>query len=85
MEIIPTIEKEVSNIQHLEIKSHTKLVKEEVRIAKPKMGTKPLIVQVEIMEIIVEEIDVQKVVEYIHFIFCHFPRISRMESKVQKG
>ncbi len=44
MEIIPTIEKEVSNIQHLEIKSHIKLVKEEVRIAKPKMGTKPLIV-----------------------------------------
>ncbi len=44
MEIIPTIEKKVSNIQHLEIESHTELVKEEFKITKPKVGTKPLIV-----------------------------------------
>ncbi len=58
MEIIPKIKKEVSKIQHLEIEPHIKLVEEEVKTTKPKMGTKPLVVQVEITEIIVKEIDV---------------------------
>ncbi len=43
---------------------------EEVRIVVPKVGTEPLvIVQVDITKTIVEETNVQKVVEYIHFIF----------------
>jgi hypothetical protein len=79
----------------LEIEPQTKLVDEEVKtikmeihvkIIEPQMGTKPLvIVEVEITKIIVKEINVKNIVEYIHFIFCHFPKISRTKSKVHKG
>jgi hypothetical protein len=43
VETILAIKKDISEI-HLEIKQHTKLVEEEARIMKPKVGTKPLVV-----------------------------------------
>jgi hypothetical protein len=56
VESILTIKEEVSKIQPLEIEPHTKLVEEEVRTAKTKVGTKPLVVeQVKIIEIIMKE------------------------------
>ncbi len=53
MEIIPTIKEEISKIYPLGIKPQTKLVEEEVKIAKmeihvkttkPQVDTKPLVV-----------------------------------------
>jgi hypothetical protein len=43
VEIILITKEEVSKIQPLEIKPHTKLVKEEVRTIEPKVGTKPVV------------------------------------------
>ncbi len=55
METIPTTYVEVSKIQPLEVEPQIELV-EEVKIAKPKVGTKPLVyVQVETIETIVEK------------------------------
>ncbi len=49
------------------------------------MRIEPLVViQVEITKIIVET-NVSNIIEYIHFIFCHFPRILGMNPKVQRG
>jgi hypothetical protein len=42
VEIIPTTEVEVSKIQPLEVEPQIELV-EEVKIAKPKVGIKPLV------------------------------------------
>jgi hypothetical protein len=56
---------------------------EEVRTIEREVVTKPLVVeQVKAKEIEVEETNVYIVVEYIHFIIYHFPRISSTESKV---
>ncbi len=65
MEIILTTKEEVSKIHPLEIEPQTELLEEEViivktnihvKIAEPKVGTKPLIViQVETTKTIVEE------------------------------
>ncbi len=50
---------------------------EEVRTIEREVVTKPLVVeQVKAKEIEVEETNVYIVVEYIHFIIYHFPRIS---------
>ncbi len=43
METISIIEKDVSEI-HLEIEQQTKLMEEEVRTTKPKVGIEPLVV-----------------------------------------
>ncbi len=45
MEFIPTIEKDVSNVQPLEIELHIKLVEKEVKTIEPEVGTKPLVVE----------------------------------------
>jgi hypothetical protein len=55
VETIPTIEVEVSKIQPIEVEPQIKLM-EEVKIAKPELGTKPLVyVQVDITKTIVEK------------------------------
>jgi len=55
VETIPTIEVEVSKIQPIKVEPQIKLV-EEVKIAKPALGTKPLVyVQVDITKTIVEK------------------------------
>jgi len=43
VEAIPTPKKEISKIQHLEIKTHTKLVGVDIRTTKPKVDKKPLV------------------------------------------
>jgi hypothetical protein len=44
MNTILAIEEEVSKIQPLEVEPHTKLVEEEVKTTKPKVGIEPLVV-----------------------------------------
>jgi hypothetical protein len=58
VEFIPTTKEEVSKIQPLEIEPHIELMEKEVKIAEPKVGTKPLVVeQVKTTKIVVEETD----------------------------
>jgi len=86
VETIPTIEVEVSKIKPLEVEPQIKLMEEEVRTTEPKVGTKPLVfAKVKTTKIIVEKPDVNKVVDYFHFIFCHFIKILGMESIIQRG
>jgi hypothetical protein len=67
VEIIPTIEQEVSKIQPLELEPQTELMEEvkitkmgmHVKTIKPKVGTKPLvIIHAEITKTIIEDISV---------------------------
>jgi len=43
VEAIPTLKEKKSKIQHLEIEPQTKLVEEEIRIAKQNVNRKPLV------------------------------------------
>jgi hypothetical protein len=67
VEIIPTIEQEVSKIQPLELEPQIELMEEvkitkmgiHVRTIKPKVGTKPLVViHAEITKTIIEDTSV---------------------------
>jgi hypothetical protein len=58
-------------------------VQAEIKIAKKEVGTKKMvIIQVETVETIMEKLDVYKVTKCFQFIFCHFIRILKMESKI---
>jgi len=85
VEITPTTKVEQSKLLPLEVKPHTELMEEEVKIIDSKVGTKPLVVQVETSETIVEQLEAEKVAQCFHFIFYHFIRIASMKSKVQRG
>jgi hypothetical protein len=44
VEILPTIEEDVSKIQHLEIKPHIELMEEKIKTANLEVSKKPLVV-----------------------------------------
>jgi len=52
VEVTPTLEKTISQIQNLDVEPHTKLVGEDIKTTKPKVDIEPLVfVQVEINEL----------------------------------
>ncbi len=68
MEVIPALEKEISKIQHLEIKPQTELMVVEIGIAKQNVDiTTSFYVDWDYRPI-VGEIDVWKDIKYFHFI-----------------
>jgi len=54
-------------------------VKKEVKTIELEVGIEPLVEKVKTIEIVVED---KNVVEYIHFILYHFPKILVTKSKI---
>jgi hypothetical protein len=66
------------------MEEEVKTVKIEVQVktVELEVGTKPLVaIQVETTKNVVKETNVEKDMEYFHFIFGHFTRISRTDPK----
>jgi hypothetical protein len=75
----------ISTTEVVEIELQTELVGEEIETVKLEVDIKPLVlIQVEIQNYNKGNTCLEGYI-ILSFHFCHFTRISRKESKVQKG